>query len=428
MTSTPQVRLLPLLLLAPLVVACLADGDEDAEGQEAAATASSVCTATSPACPADEAEEGRGYREIDRCAFPLAGNGFQDSTKLIAALERISKHGTVNDIVGDLNREASKTKNLPGVTNAFSWLFGLPKEVEFALNWSDADVDALTWIPQGMTGSLDAAENGRFDGKRMAAVSWYYRPEKEERNRGVRISFLDLDTLRYRHALLAVPTGTVDNPSYQPLELHAGGIVWYGTKLYVADTSRGFRVFDLAHVLEPNEMTDPEAVGCAGGNCSAFTYKYVIPQIGAYATRSTCAPKFSFVSLDRSGAEPALISGEYCDGGDYCKGRSATSGRLFRWPIDPASGLLRGATAWPSQAVSMGQRQVQGAAADGDDFYLTSSATGNGGGVLYHLTKDRVESSRWADGPEDLMIDRKAKILYSVSEAKPRVVFAMHMP
>ncbi|MGW0958255.1 hypothetical protein ACWD4K_04235 [Streptomyces gelaticus] len=34
--------------------------------------------------------------------------------------------------------------------------------------------------------------------------------------------------------------------------IHAGGMVWYGNYLYVADTANGMRVFDLRKIMDLN--------------------------------------------------------------------------------------------------------------------------------------------------------------------------------
>src|SRR5690606_39128179 len=99
----------------------------------------------------------------------------------------------------------------------------------------------------------------------------------------------------------------------------------------------------------------------SGGTCRGGLYKYVLPQIGAYARSSPCdeQPRFSFVALDRSASPPLLVTGEYC-ATTACSGPLA--GRVFRWPVDPASGLLAGgARTWAADAHFLGERQVQGA-------------------------------------------------------------------
>ena len=53
------------------------------------------------------------------------------------------------------------------------------------------------------------------------------------------MTFLDLDSRRYRHVLLVMPTRARTAVRLEPLEVHAGGVVWFGPYLHIASTSRG---------------------------------------------------------------------------------------------------------------------------------------------------------------------------------------------
>lgn len=80
---------------------------------------------------------------------------------------------------------------------------------------------------------------------------------------------------RYRHLLLVEPQGSGDTVSFKPARtgsgtsLHAGGIVWLGDKLYVADTTQGFRVFDLSRIIEVTHTDDLSRIGVAGSRMDA---------------------------------------------------------------------------------------------------------------------------------------------------------------
>lgn len=169
--------------------------------------------------------------------------------------------------------------------------------------FDDKDQDTADWYPQGLTGSEDSGNIGIP----AFIVSWYFKPEAGER--GIRVSFLSPKSLKYQHALLvqAKPDG-----SYGPIDIHAGGIACYGDLLYVADTTRGLRVFDLGNVLDlrtaQNDLGDGKRVGRHGGRLHAFGYRYVIPQTDFWKVARP-GPRFSFVSIDRSGDTPRLITG-----------------------------------------------------------------------------------------------------------------------
>ena len=57
---------------------------------------------------------------------------------------------------------------------------------------------------------------------------------------GCRVTFVDVETLRYEHVLLVEPGVDDDGaPTLAPVHLHAGGIVWHGPWLHLAATARG---------------------------------------------------------------------------------------------------------------------------------------------------------------------------------------------
>jgi hypothetical protein len=385
----------------------------DAGSKDAGLPPVDPCTGKVTACPSLTANEGAGLRAIDRCAFPMApAAGFGGNSALLAALAQRTLPATVSQVVADANRIATASTTVPGG----------PPGLAYAFRWNAEDEASTTWVPQGLTGSADGDPTGLVGGKRIILASFY---EDTALAKGVRIAFVDITNPaapRYRFALLVEPSGTVAAPSFIPVNAHAGGIVWFGTRLYVAATGSGFRVFDLSRMMEV--ATDVDTIGCTATTCRAGLYKYVIPQIGAYVDKSTCAPIFSWVSLDRTSTPPALISGEYCSTA-ACTGPLA--GRMFRWPLDPTTGLLRGpTTTWPLEAFVMGQRQVQGGAVRGKITYLSSSAPAGGAGELYCLNPVRSLTADFSDTPEDLMVDGKNAVLWSQSEApNARVVFSV---
>ena len=332
---------------------------------------------------------------------------FTTLAPLVDALSQKLPNKTIAAVLADTNRSPVAVTSVPGK----------PAGVSVAFRWDDAENTKTTWVPQGITGSADAAD-GPVAGKRVVAVSFYFDTDAAPAgadDKGVRIAFVDLtdeSAPSYRFALLVEPSGTAGAPDFKPVSLHAGGIAWYQRWLYVADTSNGFRVFDTQRFLQTE--TDQDVIGCAGGVCRAGLYKYVLPQVGAYHDASKCGARFSWVSLDRDASGPALVSGEYCST-TACT--SALSGRMFRWPLDPATGLLAKGRSWPSDAWLMGQVQVQGGALLGDVAYLSSSAPAAGAGALYRVRPGKSAKSVWIDSPEDLMVDHTGGLLFSLSEA-----------
>jgi hypothetical protein len=371
------------------------------------------------AAPAGFAE-GSGLAEVDRCAFALTESAdISVTSAVIAKLGTIAVPVTVTDVLNDANRIATKTATVPGS----------PSSVQYAFNWQDDDNGSVAWTPQGITGSADATDTGKLAGDKTAVlVSFYDEPVagSGEENLGVRLAFVDTTagaSPKYRFALLVQPKGTQDAPSFDPVKIHAGGIAWYKDWLYVADTSHGFRVFDMRHLLKV--ATDPGNFGCNATTCRAGTYKYVLPQVGKYEVTSACSPIFSWVSLDRKSDPPVLVSGEYCSG-DACSGPLA--GRVFRWPLDPSTGLLRSAVTFPTEAYLMSHKQVQGGASANGVYYFSSSAPAADGGDLYRVVRGKSATSQWGDTPEDLMVDPGNDWLWCLNEkAGKRSVFAVKL-
>ncbi len=362
-----------------------------------------VCTDVAPR------DSGQGLVALDRCGFALErGAAWDTLPTLVDALETVATPVDLSAVLDDLNREP-----VPVTPTAVP---GDPPGVEYAFRWEDEENDKPTWVPQGLTGSADADPTGLVLGRRLLMVSFYFDEEEAPTAdpKGVRIALVDVtDTTapKYRFLLLVEPTA---GPDFVPVKIHAGGIAWVGDLLYVADTSKGLRVFDVSRLLQVD--TSEDVIGCDGGLCRAGLYKYVIPQIGAYTRSSPCveAPRFSFVGLDRSSDPIQLVSGEYCSG-TACT--ASLAGRVFRWPLDPRTHLLAGgARTWSADAHLMGERQVQGGVSNGEAFYLSSSEPAGSGGVMYRVTVAGRTAVDWIDTPEDVVIDTVEHRILSLSE------------
>ena len=235
-----------------------------------------------------------------------------------------------------------------------------------AMTWQRGDRDTDRWWPQGITTSADAfgAEptGGTFEGKPIVLVSWYAHSTWGMWNLGSRVSVIDYSdpkAPRYRHVLLTEPKrrwGIFHRLS--PVRVHAGGIVWYGQYLYVAGSSKGLRVFRLDDIVRVRNRFRTKG------------YRYVLPQFTTYAAgNDDVAPMvYSFMSLDRAGAEDHLIVGEY--------GRKGGTHRLMRFPIDRDTELLRSDDHGMAVPAEMYDRQIermQGASLVNGTWVVTSS-------------------------------------------------------
>lgn len=130
--------------------------------------------------------------------------------------------------------------------------------------------DSESWYPQGISSSVDAGDS-KYNKNHLFLVSWYAKKDKEK---GARISFINTSVSppKYRHVLLVEPSGTSSKPSFKSVEVHAGGIAWYGNLLYVQDTDHGARLFDVDHIYK---VKDGDGVGRQqDGSYHAYGYKY----------------------------------------------------------------------------------------------------------------------------------------------------------
>lgn len=331
--------------------------------------------------------------------------------------------------------------------------------------FEDGDVDTPEWMPQGVTTVADAQEDQLWGEKQAILVSWYDKQTAPVK--GVRVSFLDTDTGNYQHVLLVYPyTNSQGNPSYEQVttpqggdggSVHAGGIVWYGNYLYVVDTRRGIRVFDMRYIFDiksaaNGDVTDGGQVGRQDGTYYSYGYRYVMPQVAGWSNPGGLADfpadhkcnaagpqKFSYASLDRSEDPNVLITGEYCaDQGDADR-----NGRVARWPMNDADGTpaAGGDGVWrATSAYRLAKPRVQGALSTADRWYLHSTGGGETGpghlqaavhtgtGSTGVLATDGADHDV-AIGVEDLSYWPGRDQLWTVTEhAGKRIVYATSRP
>lgn len=368
------------------------------------------CPAT-VACPSLGSPAAHsGLHEIDRCAFPLVG-------RTLAVDDIIDAyplpHRTIEDVLGDLNRNGAPVPAVPGTVPAATRAYA----------WTAGDIDVPYWIPQGITGSFDANDTGLVNGKKIVIVSWYYDKESEVGSiaeKGIRLAIADVTdpgAIKYRLALLVEPTGTVTVPDFKSVPFHAGGLVWIDHLLYVPITNSGFRVFDLSRILEVDSDNNDLIGRDNAGVYHSHAYQYAVPQVATYAL-GACNPRFSFASLDRTTTPPTLVSGEYSD--------TTLTGRLYRWPLDGATlALTNQGRSIPMDAWVMSESHVQGAVGNHSQFWLSSSRPTGGHGELIRTAPEQGSATLgWSDGPEDVAYDPQDDAIWSVTEGVgARVLF-----
>ena len=352
---------------------------------------------------------------IDSCSFALVPQGpTAEADRLIDELvERAGAPLGVADVLDDLNRFATD-----GVTSQTAYRL---RNHEFrGFRWNSGDNGVDYWYPQGITGSSDAVDHGLVARKRVLLVSWYHRTESRP-TKGVRISIADttdIDDVDYRHLLLVEPFREGGDADFGPVEtdsggaLHAGGIVWYGDKLYVADTTRGLRVFDLSRIFRIPDTDDHDRIGVSGGRMDAHGYRYAVPQLARYTlAEDSCPVRFSFAALDRSVEPPLILTGEYRS--------DDVGGRLVGWSLAPSSEWLdvRSGEVRGIDAQVAAQTKAQGALRWEGNYYISSSSQYLHYGRLYR-TRPGLESriTAWVYGCEDLYYERDTGYVWTAAE------------
>ena len=268
----------------------------------------------------------------------------------------------------------------------------LGRAVREAWAWDAYDERDENWYPQGISTSADSSDT-EVVGPTAAGCSSPpgTPPAKDGIKRGSRVTFIDLDTLEYRHVLLVVPVfDKAGALQLRPMNIHAGGIVWAGPWLHIAATSRGLRhragrrhhagrrgrrpTRTRSASTAPGWRPSGTATCC---RCAA-TYQ-------AFTDEGHDKLRYSFLSLDRRSDPPALVAGEYAHDPD-------ASTRLARYPLDPATWQLETGEDGFSRPLAIdegGVRQMQGAVDRGRalprDRLARAVDAGDGGGRAARL-------------------------------------------
>ncbi|TYB46603.1 hypothetical protein [Actinomadura chibensis] len=281
------------------------------------------------------------------------------------------------------------------------------------------DTDTGDWVPQGVTSVSDAVAGERWTGGgRPMLVSWH--------NGGrIRLTVLDPDGRSYRHVLLVEPKLEGGKATYSDIGIHAGGIAWYGNRLYVADTRHGIREFDLRQIYDLARSRGgvaghSERVGLHGGKYYAHGFRFLMPQTGSWRfargrTGGQCRGagplRMSWVAVDRTASRHVLIAGEYCRPG-------APRGRVVTWPLSAlsrSSGTVR--SDW---SATLPGHRIQGGVRANGHWWFTQNR-GERRGLLLDTRRrgsgwDRVQRRTISHGPEDLSCYRGQHRVWTVAE------------
>lgn len=347
--------------------------------------------------------------EAQQSSFPLHLRRTEENTAEIAALTALLGGPTGLAGVLDNLKYRARRSLLPGL---------LGRAVSASVRFDRYDQSDQRWWPQGVSSSADANASETVCGNRRVLVTtWYAKPVNGVRH-GARVTFLDLDTLTYRHVLLVEPQLDADGVlTLEPVQIHAGGIVWHGPWLHIAATGAGFvtcNVDDILRVEGDDRRPDDFGV-LKDGEVASFGHRYVLPirfRYRAYAQESERRLRYSFLSLDRSQDPPALLAGEY--------GRAGQSTRIARYPLDPDTQLLATDQDGRSQPAVLddGVNQMQGVVLINGTYYASVSQGPWMSGAMYVGPPGQLAPHSFAlpMGPEDLSWWPSTDTLWSVCE------------
>lgn len=258
------------------------------------------------------------------------------------------------------------------------------------LRWLTARAWTQRWYPQGI-------DLGRRQDRRTLAVSWF-RQDRTGRHLASRITFIDLERSRHRDILLAIPR---DDGRLEPAPIHAGGLAWFGDRLYAAATGQGIWEFDLADIRRVRGSDAHRLAGSRrrGGHSTAL----VAVRTRVHPVPLRCSYLGRVFDEDGTPLRRVLI-GEY---------RGSTEGVVaeFSVPTDDSGGFVEHDRFRP------GLPHMQGAVRWGDRHFVSQSDRLRPGilwsGERHALQRDAVPLPV---GCEDLALDLDAGLLWSLGE------------
>jgi hypothetical protein len=352
-------------------------------------------------------------------------------------MRKASMSAVLEDGLYSLDAKGTRCDDARGTARPVSW-YCLDQKDASSLKNPDAE---NAWIPQGVTTVSDAEASGSLNGRGALIVGWYHKGPRGDGPNGIRISVANTTTGEYRHVLLVDPyLDGDDHASYRPIQIHAGGLLWYGRYLFIPDTNHGIRVFSTDYIYDlgasTNGTTSCSYIGYQSGTYCAAGYKYVLPQIGRWDVASPatgadyCNPtsgkaRFSYLSVDRSTTPDRLVVGEFCESTKKVNGRLATYSMADAVPGAGVAALT------PQWVKTLPSRQIQGAAYNGTHWYFNKSNGARNGTLLQAVESGDTFEDRGSRpapiGPEDLSFWRSTGQLWSVTEyySSGRMIYAM---
>ena len=198
--------------------------------------------------------------DIDASGFRLTTNmqSLQEPLRLVDVALGAQKR-TVDWVMDHANRERAALTCHPEVYASVFVQGALDGGFCWDSSGTTSSDDDGPWIPQGITTTRDALGDNEYDGHQLIGISWYYENQS-------RLTLVDWDAdwdNKYRHVLFVEPTG--GSGLFKDANTHAGGAMWYGDLLYIADsTNKGFRIFNVNNIYS----ADASAF-CAARRCGS---------------------------------------------------------------------------------------------------------------------------------------------------------------
>lgn len=258
------------------------------------------------------------------------------------------------------------------------------------LRWLSARTWTRRWYPQGI-------DLGVWRGRRTLAVSWF-RQELSGTHLASRVTLVDLERSRHLDVLLVVAD---EDGELQPAPIHAGGLAWFGDRMFVAATGRGIWEFDLSDIREVRGALARRLSGGRPREGRATALIAVRTRVHPVALRCSFLGR---VFDDDGTPLPRVLIGEH---------RTEGSGRIgdFTIPEGADDGFVE------EDRFSPGIGSMQGAVRWGEKYFVSQSDHLRPGtlwsGRRSALERDRVPLPI---GCEDLALDLDAELLWSLGE------------
>jgi hypothetical protein len=354
-------------------------------------------------------DAGSTVDDIDASGFKLTTNmqSLQEPLRLVDVALGAQKR-TVDWVMNHANRERASLTCHPEVYASVFLQGALDGGFCWDASNTSSNDDDGPWIPQGITTTRDALGDNQYDGHQLIGVSWYHDIQS-------RLTLIDWDAdwdNTYRHLLFVEPTG--GSGLFKDANTHAGGIMWYGELLYVADsTNEGFRIFSFQHIYAADtsafcsDRVGKVYDGALGGyRYCGSGYAYIMAQVGWVTLGSTSKHlRLSTISLDRSTAPDTFLIAEYSDPSkarsDADDSNNRYHPRVVRWELDATTRLPAASTA--VDALSTNIMRMQGVASRyGKHYFASSNGALPGALRSWDLASDTVRKVDWVIGAESL--------------------------